>query len=198
MLMTYNNTSITLFNPYLIGQKGTVLWWTPRRSKSCASARVAEKNSYWHSPVFLFPFFICFVMFHSLFFYKSVSKEICLTYCANAMNVRIARGTSIDSLDLGSSVAMERVSGVDRALCAWECHKNGDSAPVERRKFCNIRGFHLVKVENRYKSLKRSVQHSKNLNLGGHENQEGWKIWRVSASQFVTIRILQFGSVQVC
>lgn len=48
---------------------------------------------------------------------------------------------SIGSLALWNSVAMERFSGADRALCVREFYKNGDSATVARRKFCSIRGF---------------------------------------------------------
>ena len=36
---------------------------------------------------------------------------------------------------------MKRFSGPDRALCVREFYKNGNSATIARRKFCNIRGF---------------------------------------------------------
>lgn len=47
-------------------------------------------------------------------------------------------------LALGSLVAMERFSGVDRALCVQEFYKNSDSATAEGRKFCNIQGFRYL------------------------------------------------------
>lgn len=49
--------------------------------------------------------------------------------------------TAVGSVALGNSVAMERFSGADRALCVREFYKNGDSATVARRRFCSIRGF---------------------------------------------------------
>lgn len=36
---------------------------------------------------------------------------------------------------------MERFSGADRAFCVREFYKNGDSASIARRKFCNHRGL---------------------------------------------------------
>jgi len=71
--------------------------------------------------------------------------NICLAYCANATKLSGAGGMSVGSRTHGNSVAMERFSGADRALCVREYYKNGDSATIARRRFCNIRGIRHLK-----------------------------------------------------
>lgn len=67
--------------------------------------------------------------------------HISFGHCVNATIQTGAGRATIGSLALGNLVGMERFSGADRALCVREFYKNGNSATVARRKFCNIRHF---------------------------------------------------------
>ena len=60
---------------------------------------------------------------------------------------------SFDSLALGNLVAMERFSGADSALCVREFYKNGISATIARRNFCNIRDFRHLNDASSYISF---------------------------------------------
>lgn len=56
--------------------------------------------------------------------------------------MRLAGGLSVDSLALENLVTMERLSGVNRVLCAREFYTNGVSSTAGCIKLCNIWGFY--------------------------------------------------------